>query len=59
PPGSYDLHARAAGSTTDLIVRTTLLFEAGHVYTITARGDMTVTSSSATNRPYLDNTANR
>lgn len=59
PPGSYDLRTRAAGSTTDLIVRTVVPFEAGHVYTITARGDMTVTSGTATNRPFLDNTANR
>ena len=29
------------------------------VYTIGAKGDMTVTSTSATNRPSLDYTANR
>jgi len=29
------------------------------VYTIAARGDITVTSSAAANRPFLDNTANR
>jgi hypothetical protein len=34
-------------------------FSPGRVYTITARGDMTVTSSTATTRPQLDNTANR
>ena len=57
-PAPYDLHARDA-SGTDKIVRTFVTFMAGHVYTITARGDMTVTSSTATNRPYLDNTANQ
>jgi hypothetical protein len=34
-------------------------FVINHVYTVTARGDMTVVSTSATNRPFLDNTANR
>lgn len=57
-PTSYDLHARAADGS-DKIVRLFVTFVAGHVYTITARGDMTVTSSTATNRPYLDNTANQ
>jgi hypothetical protein len=32
---------------------------ASRVYTVSARGDMTVTSTTATNRPTLDNTANR
>jgi hypothetical protein len=31
----------------------------GHVYTIGARGDITITSTTATNRPFLDNTSNR
>jgi hypothetical protein len=59
PPGFYNLRTRYAGSTTDRIVRTGVPFGAGRVYTITARGDMTVTSSTATNRPILENTANR
>ena len=58
-PGAYDLHVRYAGSTTDRIVRTAIGFQAGVVYTISARGDMTVTSTTATNRPFLDVTANR
>lgn len=57
-PASYDLHARdAAGN--DKIVRTFIGLLAGHVYSINARGDMTVTSTTATNRPYLDVTANQ
>jgi hypothetical protein len=58
-PDVYDLNTRATGSATNLITRTGVSFAAGRVYTISARGDMTVTSSSATNRPILDNTANR
>lgn len=57
-PAPYDLHARLANGT-DAIVREFVTFVPGHVYTITARGDMTVTSSTATNRPFLDNTANQ
>jgi len=58
-PGTYDLGARYTGSSSNAVSRTGVGFSAGRVYTITARGDITVTSSSATNRPYLDNTANR
>lgn len=57
PPAVYDLNTRTAGSSTNLITRTQVSFVAGHVYTITARGDMT--ASSGTNKPALDNTANR
>lgn len=59
PPGIYDLNTRTAGSTANAITRTGVTFAAGRVYTIAARGDMTVTSTTATNRPFLDNTANR
>jgi hypothetical protein len=59
PSGVYDLNTRLAGSSTNLITRTAVSFIGGHVYTISARGDMTVISSTATNRPILDNTANR
>lgn len=59
PPGSYDLSTRYAGVSTNAIVRTAVSFVAGRVYTIGARGDITVTSTTATNRPFLDNTANR
>ena len=59
PPGLYDLSTRYAGQTTNAISRTGVSFSAGRVYTITARGDITVTSTTATNRPFLDNTTNR
>ena len=59
PQGVYDLSARLAGSSTNLYTRTSVSFNAGRVYTVSARGDMTVVSTTATNRPYLDNTANR
>ena len=58
-PGVYDLNTRAAGSATNLITRTTVSFVAGKVYTISARGDMTVTSTTSANRPTLNNNLNR
>jgi len=59
PGGSYDLRTRYTGSTTNAITRTAVSFVPGRVYTITARGDITVTSTTATTRPFLDNTLNR
>lgn len=59
PVGSYDLGARVSGAATDAITRTSVAFSGGKVYTISARGDITVVSTTATNRPILDNTANR
>lgn len=59
PAAVYDLGARVAGGATNAISRAAVSFVAGRVYTIGARGDMTVTSTTATNRPFLDNTANR
>jgi hypothetical protein len=59
PPGFYDLNTRTAGSATNVITRTGVQFVAGRVYTIGARGDITVTSTTSANRPQLDNTANR
>jgi hypothetical protein len=58
-PAVYDLSTRVSGSSTNAITRTAVSFSAGKVYTIGARGDITVTSTTATNRPFLDNTANR
>jgi hypothetical protein len=58
-PGTYDLATRSAGSSTAAITRTGVSFAAGRVYTISSRGDMTVTGTTATNRPFLDNTTNR
>ncbi len=57
PATTYDLFARVG--TTSAITRTSQAFSAGRYYTITAYGDMTVTGSTAANRPQLDNTANR
>lgn len=59
PPGSYAVHARVDGSDTDAIVRTGVLIEEGRAYTVTARGDMTVTSSTDAKRPFLDYTSHR
>lgn len=59
PQGTYDLGTRFAGSGTNAISRTPVSFVAGRVYTIGARGDITVTSSTAVTRPFLDVTLNR
>lgn len=59
PSGAYDLSTRVAGSSTNVIARTGVSFAGGRVYSISARGDITVVSTTATNRPFLDNTANR
>jgi len=59
PMGVYDLAARYTDSTTSKIVRTGVTLSGGRVYTIGARGDITITSTTATNRPFLDNTTNR
>lgn len=59
PGGVYDVSVRLTGSTTNAISRTAVSFLAGRVYTISSRGDITVTSTTAATRPQLDNTANR
>jgi hypothetical protein len=67
PTGTYELYARyAATPTVNTIPRNatlgggTVAFANGKVYTISSRGDMAVpTTGTATNRPLLDNTANR
>jgi hypothetical protein len=58
-PGVYNLATRYAATATNAIARTNVSFVAGRVYTIGARGDITITSTTAVNRPFLDNTANR
>lgn len=55
-PGTYDLSTFVSGSATAAIARKAVGFNAGHVYTVTAYGDMT--AASGTNIPKLDNTAN-
>ncbi len=59
PGGVYDISTRVPGATTDAITRLAVSFSSGSVYTIGARGDMTVTSTTSAIRPILDNTANR
>jgi Domain of unknown function (DUF4397) len=59
PAGTYTLNTRVAGSSTNVITRTAVTFAVGRVYTIGARGDITVTGTTSANRPQLDNTANR
>jgi hypothetical protein len=57
PGGLYELYTTVAGSGTKVIQRTGVTFSAGRIYTITARGDITVSSGAAAKA--LDNTANR
>jgi uncharacterized protein DUF4397 len=62
PAGAYDLSTRYTGSSTNVLTRPAVSFVGRKVYTITARGDITVapsTACAATNRTCLDNTANR
>jgi len=64
PFGNYELYVRYPSSSTNVIIRNgttngTVGFQSGRTYTIGSRGDMTVTSATAANRPLLDNTANR
>ncbi len=62
PAGAYDLSTRYTGSSTNALTRPAVSFVGRKVYTITARGDITVapsTACAAANRTCLDNTANR
>lgn len=56
PTGIYDLSTRVAGSGTNVISRTGVGLGVGHVYTITAYGDITATKGTTV--PALDNTTN-
>ncbi|MFL5618237.1 MAG: DUF4397 domain-containing protein [Gemmatimonadaceae bacterium] len=56
---AYDLTVRYPGSNTAVITRTEVSFGVSRVYTISTRGDITITSTTAANRPFLDNTTNR
>lgn len=56
---AYDLTVRYPGSNTAVITRTEVTLSAARVYTISTRGDITITSTTAANRPFLDNTTNR
>lgn len=57
PAGVYNLGARYTGVPTNAFGRTNVSFLGGRVYTVAARGDITV--PTGTNAPALDNTANR
>lgn len=63
PEGIYNLSTRYAGSSSSAMTRTSVPFAAGRVYTITARGNITVapttTGCAPTHVTCLDNTANR
>lgn len=62
PAGTYDLSTRYVGGTTSALTKPAVAFVGGRVYTITARGDITVapsTACAAANRTCLDNTTNR
>ncbi len=59
PNGVYSVATRTTGSATNVILRTGVSFVAGRIYTVGARGDITVTSTTAVTRPFLDNTINR
>jgi len=60
--GVYNLGVRYTDSTTNKINRPSVSFSAGKIYTITARGNITVTPTTTcptTSTTCLDNTANR
>lgn len=57
-PGVYDLAVRVAGSSTNLTSATAQSFNAGRVYTIILRGDVTATGTAA-NRPLLSGAISR
>jgi hypothetical protein len=59
PAALYDLSLRAGSSATNLVTLTGVSFAAGRVYTVSLRGDMTVTSTTAANRPILQSNSNR
>ncbi len=62
PNGIYEVYARYPGNAANVISRngtSNVSFIAGRAYTISSRGDMTVNSATAVNRPFLDNTSNR
>lgn len=62
PQGVYEVYARYPNAAANIISRngtSTVSFIKGQAYTISSRGDMTVTGTTAVNRPFLDNTSNR
>ncbi len=60
PVGIYDFNARATGSSANTFTRTAVTILAGKVYTVTALGDATLsTTGTAATRAVLNVTANR
>ena len=59
PPAVYDLTVRYSGSNTAVVVGTGVSLSLARVYTVIARGDMTVTSTASANRPLLTTSPNR
>ncbi len=63
PIGSYELYARyPSAPTTNVITRngtSVVALNGGKIYTITARGDINVTSTTSASRPQLDFSTNR
>lgn len=58
PFGVYDLYGRYTATGANVFTRTGVSFNGGRVYTVAARGDITVTGTTATNRPFFDSTPN-
>jgi len=60
PGGTYTVSTRVAGSATSAITRADVSLVQGRMYTVTSRGDMTITSATPApdRRPTLDLTAN-
>ncbi|WP_373062161.1 hypothetical protein [Gemmatimonas sp.] len=60
PQGAYTLLLRLPGSPADVVTRLNVSFLVGRVYTVTLRGDMTISpTGTLVNRPFLDNSLNR
>ncbi|RQO67728.1 hypothetical protein DBR43_24760 [Pedobacter sp. KBW06] len=59
PQGVYDLLLRYPNSNTNIYTRTEVSFTKSNTYTLTLRGDITVGGTTAANRTFIDNTANR
>lgn len=60
PAGIYDLNSRTTGSSTNVITKTAVTFLGGRVYTVTALGDVTLsTTGTAATRGVFNVTANR
>jgi hypothetical protein len=59
PAGVYDVSVRSGAAGANLAALTGVSLAAGRAYTIALRGDMTVTSTTAANRPILQSNTTR